>query len=122
MEILLTVILASYVSMKLLAEDFNDPFHILWSIRTVIGKTFLRGILECEYCLSFWVSQVVTHAFLLEFNLASAIYGLSAYGALFVMIRIEELANFAIYPVEEDDEEDDEPIIYAEIPVGDTIE
>ena len=89
--------LASYVVMKLVYEDFYDPFGVLWSIRSIIGWTFLRSVLRCQYCLAFWTSQVASHLVLQDFSLTTVMAGLGAYGAVFILVRAEELAEAVIY-------------------------
>lgn len=99
----------SYVATKLVYEEFSDPFGILGTIRQTIQWSFLRGILSCQYCLSFWTSQVVTHLVLQELSLLSVMTGLGAYGVLFILIRVEEIAEQAVYGGEVSINYDDHP-------------
>lgn len=101
--------------MKLTYEDFTDPFKILFSVRTVIRWTFLRGVLDCQYCLSFWTTQVMAHLVLQELSLLSFSAGLGAYGVVFLLVRAEEILEEAVYGGDNQISSDTEELTYDQL-------
>lgn len=120
-------ILVTYVMTKLIIDEYDDPFKILYTIRAIIKWSFLRGVLDCCYCQAFWITQVITvvasYAIMPEDQgyihpfITNQLIAWSAYGGIFILFSWECIATqtYDDYDYTVDDlEPDDNDCIDAE--------